>query len=189
MVGTVRNRSEIDRNRFVSACGHQPGHFRFGFVRFGGRFGSNLDEIARNRFVPVCGHRPGRLGLASSGLGAHVGPKSTTSGRNLSSFRGPFRSAEITGQCAVADCSASRRPEVGSSAARGDRGGAPVVATVLGTARGQKTCVCIGLETATTSGTVFGSGFEVGTTSTRGHFDAAGQMPQRCRDCCPTRCP
>ena len=36
MVETLRNRSEIDRTRFVPVCGHRPGHFGLGFVRFGG---------------------------------------------------------------------------------------------------------------------------------------------------------
>ncbi len=43
------------------------------------------------RFV---GTTPGIFGLASSGFGAAVGPKSKISGRILKSFRGPLSSAE-----------------------------------------------------------------------------------------------
>ncbi len=39
---------------------------------------------------------PGLLGLASSGFGAELGPKSTIPSRILKSFRGPFSSAEKT---------------------------------------------------------------------------------------------
>ncbi len=41
VVATSQNRPNIDRNRFVPVCGHRPGHFGIGFVRFLGRFGSN----------------------------------------------------------------------------------------------------------------------------------------------------
>ncbi len=39
------NRSEIVRNRFVPVCGHRPGHFGRGFVRFWSRFGSQIDDF------------------------------------------------------------------------------------------------------------------------------------------------
>ncbi len=55
----------------------------------------NRSEIDRNRFLPVCGHAPRILVLASSGLGAYLGPKSAIPGRILKSVRGPFSSAEV----------------------------------------------------------------------------------------------
>ncbi len=50
--------------------------------------------IGSCRFV---GTALGIIGLALSGLGADVGPKSTISGRILKSFPGPVSSAEIWG--------------------------------------------------------------------------------------------
>ncbi len=44
----------------------------------------NRSEIDGNRFAPVWGHRPRAFfGSASSGLGAELGPKSTSFGRIL----------------------------------------------------------------------------------------------------------
>ncbi len=58
----------------------------------------NRSEIGRNRFGPVCGHLPGHyfIGLASSGLGADLGPKSMILGRILKSVLGPFCAAEFS---------------------------------------------------------------------------------------------
>jgi hypothetical protein len=45
MVETPRNRTEIDRNRFVPICGHRPGHFGLGFVWLGGRFEPQIGDF------------------------------------------------------------------------------------------------------------------------------------------------
>ncbi len=45
VVETPLNRSEIERTRFGPICGHHPGHFGLGLVRFGGRFGAGLESF------------------------------------------------------------------------------------------------------------------------------------------------
>ncbi len=47
VVETPRNRSKLDRNWFLPVCGHRPVHFWLGFVRFGGRFGSQIDDFGQ----------------------------------------------------------------------------------------------------------------------------------------------
>ncbi len=67
-----------------------------------------------HRFVPVCGHRLGHFCLASSGLGADLGPKSTIPGRILKRCRGPCSSAEQwVGLCIVGHVGKAPGPRLG----------------------------------------------------------------------------
>jgi hypothetical protein len=51
VVETPRNRSKIDRDVFVPVCGHRPGHFWLGIVRFGADLGpksKNFGQIPKS---------------------------------------------------------------------------------------------------------------------------------------------
>jgi hypothetical protein len=45
VVETPRNRSEINRNRFVPVCGLRPGHFGLDVVWFWGRIRSQIGDF------------------------------------------------------------------------------------------------------------------------------------------------